>query len=169
MTSDAGTPATEPAIVDGVDLDAVVDAVRGCAAVDDVDSGPAGSAATYLPGREIGGLRLDADRILVQVRAVWGVPVRELTHQVRSAVAPLVGGRRRVDVSLSDVVVPARYRRAEDEGPIGPPSGDEAANSGRGAAAGGIVSQWTSTNAGESAGSSSARSTQTAEATPPIS
>lgn len=158
-----------PAIVDGVDLDAVVDAVRGCSAVDDVDSGPAGSASTYLPGREIGGLRLDTDRILVQVRAVWGVPVSELAHQVRSAVAPLVGAWRPVDVSVSDVVVPARYRPDVDESPIGPPSVGEVARSGAGEAAGGTVGQWTSTNAGESVGSSSARSIPTAEATTPIS
>jgi hypothetical protein len=44
------------AVVDGVDLDAVAAAARGCAAVDDLCPGAWGGVVSYLPGREVPGV-----------------------------------------------------------------------------------------------------------------
>jgi hypothetical protein len=51
MTVPAGDPANPAAaVVDGVDLDAVALAVRGCAAVDDLCAGAWGGVAKVLDG-----------------------------------------------------------------------------------------------------------------------
>lgn len=92
-------------VVEGVDIDAVVAAVRACPAVDDLAAGLVGSAITYLPGRQVGGIRLEGSRITVEVRLRWGVPVPELATQVRAAVEPLVAGRA-IDIVVADVAVP---------------------------------------------------------------
>ena len=45
-------------VVDGVDLDAVAAAVRSCPAIDDLSSGPWGGVVSYLPGRQVAGVRV---------------------------------------------------------------------------------------------------------------
>lgn len=102
------TPATPPPGTlrrDEVDVDLVAAAVRGCPAVDDLDEGLSGSAATYLPGRRVIGVRIDNDRVYVQVRARWGITAGGLGRQVRSAVLPLAAGRA-IDVNISDIAEP---------------------------------------------------------------
>ena len=108
-----------PAVVDGVDLDAVAAAARSCAAVDDLCPGPWGGVVTYLPGRQVPGVRVASDHVVISVRGRWGVPASELAGQVRAAVTGLVGGRR-VDLVVADLAdatgqVPARRaaRRGE--------------------------------------------------------
>jgi|HubBroStandDraft_3_1064219.scaffolds.fasta_scaffold141825_1 hypothetical protein len=106
-----------PAVVDGVDLDAVATAARSCAAVDDLCPGPWGGVVTYLPGRQVPGVRVDSDHVVISVRGRWGVPASELAGQVRAAVTRLVGGRR-VDLVVADLTeatgqVPARLQREE--------------------------------------------------------
>jgi hypothetical protein len=100
MTSTGAT-----ALVDGIDVDAVAAAVRGCPAVDDLDSGPLGGAATYLPGRRVPGIRIGSDRIEVHVRSVWDQPVGTVAGQIRQALASLAGGRV-IDVLLTDIALP---------------------------------------------------------------
>jgi hypothetical protein len=95
-----------PAAVDGVDVDAVVAAVRSCAAVEDLCSGAWGGVVSYLPGRQVAGVRVVRDHVLVSVRSRWGVPAADLARQVRAALAALAGGRR-VDVIIADVTDPA--------------------------------------------------------------
>ena len=90
------------AVIDGVDLDAVAAAVRGCPAIDDLSSGPWGGVVSYLPGRQVAGLRVASDHVLISVRGRWGVPVAEMARQVRTAVAGLVGPRR-VDLEVADL------------------------------------------------------------------
>jgi hypothetical protein len=90
------------AVVDGVDLDAVAVAARGCAAVDDLCPGSWGGVVSYLPGREVAGVRVTHDHVVISVRGRWGVPVIELAGQVRAAVSRLVGPRR-VDVVVADL------------------------------------------------------------------
>lgn len=90
------------AVVGGVDLDAVATAARSCAAVDDLCSGPWGGVVTYLPGRQVPGVRVASDHVVISVRGRWGVPASELAGQVRAAVAWLVGGRR-VDLVVADL------------------------------------------------------------------
>jgi hypothetical protein len=106
-----------PAVADGVDLDAVAAAARSCAAVADLCSGPWGGVVTYLPGRQVRGVRVASDHVVISVRGRWGVPARELAGQVRAAVTRLVGGRR-VDLVVADLTeasgqVPAREQREE--------------------------------------------------------
>jgi hypothetical protein len=101
-----GSPAA-PTLVDGVDLDAVVAAARGCPAVDDLCSGPWGGVVSYLPGRQIAGVRVASSHVVISVRGVWGVPFSELARQVRAAVTQLVGPRR-VDLVVADLTGPAR-------------------------------------------------------------
>jgi hypothetical protein len=102
--SGSGTPAHgEHALVDGVDVDAVDDAVLRCAHVAVLGSGLAGGAATYLPGRRIEGVRVTDDALELEVRMAWGSTADQLGSQVRAAVAPLAAGKR-VDVSITDIV-----------------------------------------------------------------
>lgn len=89
-----------------VDIDSVAAAVRACPAVDDLAGGRLASVVTYLPGRQVGGLRVEPGRVTVQVRAVWNLPIAEVAAQIRSALAPLVGTRT-IDVELADVADPA--------------------------------------------------------------
>ncbi|HEY2577766.1 MAG TPA: hypothetical protein VGI74_15780 [Streptosporangiaceae bacterium] len=103
------TPAASlaaPAVVDGVDLDAVGVAVRGCVAVDDLCAGLWGGVVSYLPGRQVAGVRVASDHVVISVRGRWGVPVNELASQVRAAVRPLAAPRR-VDIVVADLTEPA--------------------------------------------------------------
>jgi hypothetical protein len=96
------------AIVDGVDVDLVAAAVRGCPAVAGLVAGPPCGAATYLPGRRIDGITVAADKVLIQVRSRWE-PATELAAQIRraaSALAPL----HRVDVVVADIEDPPPVR-----------------------------------------------------------
>ncbi len=93
------------AIVDGVDVEAVVAAVRACPDVVGLTAGWPGGRTTYLPGRQVEGVAVDADAVVVQVRARWGVTARALADEVRAAVAPLTAGRR-VDVVIADLEEP---------------------------------------------------------------
>jgi hypothetical protein len=134
------------AVIDGVDLDAVAAAVRGCPAIDDLSPGPWGGVVSYLPGRQVAGLRVASDHVLISVRGRWGVPVAEMARQVRTAVAGLVGPRR-VDLDVADLAgVPG-------EAPAGGPR-DE-------------VSSWPTSSPGSGPGvSSSAPITPTVAVTP---
>ena len=89
-------------VVDGVDLDAVAAAARSCAAVDDLCSGAWGGVVSYLPGRQVAGVRVARDHVVISVRARWGIPVSELVSQIRAAVTSLVAPRR-VDVVVADL------------------------------------------------------------------
>ena len=42
-----------PAVIDGIEVDAVAAAVAGCAGVSALDGGPFGEVASYLPGRKV--------------------------------------------------------------------------------------------------------------------
>ena len=137
-------------VTGGVDLDAVSTAVRACPAVEDLDGGATGSVVTYLPGRQILGLRVEHDCLTVQVRGRWGVSVAELARQVTSAVAGYASGRR-VDIVVSDISTP------HDEAAADLPS-TETDGDGR----------WTTRNASSDARSSAPITPMSAE-TPPIS
>jgi hypothetical protein len=125
-------------VVDGVDIDAVAAAARSCEGVDDLCPGPWGGVVSYLPGRQVAGVRIESDHVVISVRGRWGVPVAELARQVRAAVAGLVAPRR-VDVVVADLA------DADSEAPAGLPApgmhGDE-------------VSSWTTSSAGGLPGAS---------------
>jgi hypothetical protein len=159
------TSPAEPALVDGVDVDAVAAAVRGCPAVDDLDGGRLGGVATYLPGRRVPGIRIDGNRVEVHVRGVWGQPVSLIAGQIRGALATLVAGKA-VDVILADVTEPGQGR------PHLPSSAIETgADTVPSVLADGTVEQWTTPSepAGPSGGSSSGTTIPTAAETRPTS
>lgn len=99
-------------VVDGVDLDAVAAAVRRCGGVEDLYSGPCGGVISYLPGRQVRGVRVASDHVVISVRGRWGVPVTELARQIRAALAAVVAPRR-VDIVVADL------GEAADETPAG--------------------------------------------------
>ncbi|MFE9204036.1 hypothetical protein [Micromonospora sp. NPDC007230] len=99
------TPDRRDAMVDGVDVDAVAAAACSCPDVVGLTAGWVGGRATYLPGRRVEGVAVDADAVVVQVRSRWGVTAGTLARQVRAAVAPLSAGRR-VDVVVADLEDP---------------------------------------------------------------
>src|SRR6185437_10826494 len=106
-------------VVDGVDVDAVAAAARGCAAVDDLCSGAWGGVVSYLPG-QVAGVRVTRDHVVISVRARWGIPVSELAAQIRAAVTSLVAPRR-VDVVVADLAEPGARAPAVAHGEEGTP------------------------------------------------
>ncbi|MEH1127885.1 hypothetical protein [Micromonospora sp. CPCC 206061] len=105
MSRSIPVAAVSDAVVDGVDVDAVATAVRGCPGVLDLYGGPPQLIATYLPGRRVEGVRVDRWAVAVQVRARWGAAVSDLSAQIRAALRPLAGGRR-IDIVWADVADP---------------------------------------------------------------
>jgi hypothetical protein len=91
-----------PAVIDGIDVDAVAVAVRGCAGVSALDGGRFGEVATYLPGRIVAGVVVGDGRVTVQVRSRWGVPAADLAALITVVLAPLIGSRP-VDVIIADI------------------------------------------------------------------
>lgn len=96
----AATGPPVPAVIDGIDVDAVAAAVAACPAVAGLDGGMFGEVASYLPGRIVPGVVVDGGRVRVQVRARW-VPAAVVAAQVTAAIAPLA--RRPVDVVIADI------------------------------------------------------------------
>jgi hypothetical protein len=96
----SGTPG--PAVIDGVDVDAVAAAVRACAGVAELDGGRFGEVASYLPGRKVPGVVVSDRRVLVQVRSRWGIPAPELAALITTVLAPLIRGYP-VDVVVADI------------------------------------------------------------------
>ena len=94
----------------GVDVDAVALAVRACPAVHDVAPAGLATVTSYLPGRRVSGIRVDDDRVVVQVRSRWPATAKEVARQIRDATAQLVWPRR-VDVDILDIYTPL------DQGP----------------------------------------------------
>ncbi|RBY80367.1 hypothetical protein DQ239_04785 [Blastococcus sp. TF02-09] len=110
----SGSPS--PVTVEATTADAVAAAVLRCPAVAALHPGGLlHRTVTYLPGRRVDGVRVDDDRIAVSVVGRQGIPVVLLADQVRSAVAPLAGGRR-VDVHVADL------QRLAEEPPALPPA-----------------------------------------------
>jgi hypothetical protein len=106
MTLPPGDSMPGPAVIDGIEIDAVAAAVRGCAGVAGLDGGQFGEVASYLPGRKVQGIVVSGGRVTVQIRSRWGVPVPELATLIRAVLAPLTG-HRPVDVVIADIDDPA--------------------------------------------------------------
>lgn len=92
-------------IVEGIDVDAVHDAVASCPGVAGVGGGGLGALATYLPGRRIPGVRVSPEAVEVEIRMQWGAAARQVVADVRAALAPVVRDRR-VDLTLADIELP---------------------------------------------------------------
>jgi hypothetical protein len=83
----------------------VAASVQRCPAVAALTAGRFGQFRTFMAGRQVAGVSVEADRIDIGVVARFGVPVGDLSEQVRAAVAPLVGGRP-VNIRVEDVQLP---------------------------------------------------------------
>lgn len=98
MTTPTGaTPA-------GAELDRADLIAAAAVSVDGVEAmhgGMFGEAATYLPGRQVAGVRLTEDGTEVHVVVDYGRAVHRVADAVRRAVSPLVTGS--VDVVIEDV------------------------------------------------------------------
>jgi hypothetical protein len=106
MTLPAGGSRSGSAFIDGIDIDAVAAAVRGCAGVSRLDGGQFGEVASYLPGRKVDGIVVSGGRLRVQIRSQWAVPAPELAALIKAALVPLTG-HRPVDVVIGDIDDPA--------------------------------------------------------------
>lgn len=84
------------------DADHVADAARAVPGVTGLGGGPAGAVATYLPGRQVPGVRIDDDVVAVHVTVSLDRPLMAVAASVRAVVAPLARGRA-VDVVIEDV------------------------------------------------------------------
>ncbi|HEY0718231.1 MAG TPA: hypothetical protein VGD68_11495 [Streptosporangiaceae bacterium] len=103
VTAAAGTETiVAGAIVEGVNVDAVAAAVRGCAGVSGLDGGPYHEVATYLPGRTVDGVAVHGDRVQVQVRSRWGIEAPLLAALIKTVLGPLTGTRP-VDIAIADI------------------------------------------------------------------
>ncbi|HEX2301924.1 MAG TPA: hypothetical protein VHH34_26020 [Pseudonocardiaceae bacterium] len=82
-------------------------AVRACPAVAGLHGGQFGQATTYLPGRRVAGVRVDAatGEIVVGVIGRYPATVAEIAGQVRAAVATLAPGAV-VTVRIEDLALP---------------------------------------------------------------
>jgi hypothetical protein len=89
------------------DVAAIVLALPG---VVDLHPGPLGSVATYLPGRRVVGVRLDAETVEVHVVIGLDRPVREVAQDIHRAVSAVVTSPVRVYVE--DVAAPGDHDAA---------------------------------------------------------
>jgi len=85
-----------------VDPDTVAALVLGCPAVSGLSGGPLGTAATYLAGRKVAGVRISPDTVEVHVVSRFGPTISELAGQVRAALTGRVLGRT-VDIVIEDL------------------------------------------------------------------
>ena len=112
MSDPPGSGVHEPAVIDGVDVDAVAEVVQACKGVAGLDGGRFGEVASYLPGRKVHGVVVSDGRVKVQVRSRWGIPAPHLAAMITAVVYPLTRGRP-VDVVIADI----------DDPPGTPPAG----------------------------------------------
>jgi hypothetical protein len=116
--TDSGAPAGGPP----VDAERVASAVERVPTVARLSAGSAGAEiATYLPGRRVRGVRVDEATVEVHVVARWPAVLPEVGEAVRSAAAPLVGGRA-VEVVIDDLEVPGEDEPTEPVAEL-PPAG----------------------------------------------
>lgn len=102
VSADAVTPRPPSADPDPDALAAAVLAVPG---VSGLSGGALGDIASYLPGRQVSGIRVRPDGITVAIVAEYGRSLPQLSTDIRSAVARLSHGRP-CNVLVEDVVAP---------------------------------------------------------------
>ena len=85
--------------------DAVAAAVRAHPAVANLDGGPFGTIACYLPGRRVVGVRVGepGEPVEVSVVARLGTPLPQLATELRWVITAVTGSRV-IDVTINDVI-----------------------------------------------------------------
>jgi hypothetical protein len=114
---DEPAPVPVPALVDGVNVDAVAAAVRACPGVSDLYPGRFAEVATYLPGRRVPGVVIADGTLTVQVRSRWAVPADALLREIDSAVANLRHGHQ-LRVVVADIDDPRAADHPGSSAPI---------------------------------------------------
>ena len=140
MTAPCPPALPAAAVIDGISVDAVAAAAARCAGVAALDSGQFGEVASYLPGRQVPGVVVRPDSVLVQVRSRWGVPAADLLAQITAAVAPAAAGRR-VDVVIGDIDDPPGDE-PPSAGPVLPVAPRGSVTRHRGSASASLASGW---------------------------
>ena len=102
MTVPPADSASGSAVIDGIDVDTVAAAVRGCPGVSGLDGGQFSEVASYLPGRKVEGIVVRDGRVTVQICSRWAVPAPGLAALITAMLAPLTGNRP-VDVVIADI------------------------------------------------------------------
>jgi NADH dehydrogenase FAD-containing subunit len=116
--TDPGAPPGAPP----VDAERVAQAVERVPTVARLSAGSVGAeVATYLPGRRVRGVLVDAGTVEVHVVARWPAVLPEVGTAVRAAAAPLVGGRA-IEVVIEDLDVPGVDEPTEPVAEL-PPAG----------------------------------------------
>jgi hypothetical protein len=91
--------------------DLIAAAVLACPFVVTLSGGRAGEVATYLPGRQVAGVRTTDDGVEVHVVGVYGPTCDSIAEQVRAAVRTAVGPMAVTvgvdDLDLTATVLPA--------------------------------------------------------------
>lgn len=82
--------------------DQLAEITRAVPGVADLHGGVFGEVATYLPGRQVAGVRIEDDHVEIHVSVFWNEPVRATAEQVSARVEEVVG--RPVNVTVDDVV-----------------------------------------------------------------
>ncbi len=106
MTSASPHPQRRPKQPDPGQLaEALAAAVRAHPAVADLDGGPFGAIASYLPGRRVVGVRVgEADEpVEVSVVARLGTPLPQLATELREVITAVTGSRV-INLTINDVV-----------------------------------------------------------------
>jgi hypothetical protein len=88
--------------------DAVATAVRAHPAVADLDGGPFGAIACYLPGRRVVGVRVGepGQPVEVSVVARLGTPLPQLATELRRMITAVTGPRV-INLTINDVITGA--------------------------------------------------------------
>jgi len=122
MTTAEPADDIDTAIVDGINVDVVANAVRACPGVSDLAAGRFGDATSYLPGRRLAGVAVRDGTIRISVRARWGVSAGDLLSQITLALSPIVSDRR-IELIVAEIDNPPWL--AEQE-PVALPPGSDA-------------------------------------------
>ena len=96
---------TRPGVVEGVDVDAVAAAALACPGVAGPSAGRFGEVVSYLPGRQVPGVRVAPGEVTVGVTARWGQDAHSLWRQLNAVTAGLLAGRR-LHVVIADIDLP---------------------------------------------------------------
>jgi hypothetical protein len=108
MSLAASTPSPRRRL-EQVDLgqlaDAVAAAVRTHPAVADLDGGPFGAIACYLPGRRVVGVRVGEpdEPVAVSVVARLGIPLPQLATELRRVITAVTEPRV-IDLTINEVI-----------------------------------------------------------------
>jgi hypothetical protein len=86
----------------------VAAAVRAHPAVADLDGGPFGAVASYLPGRRVVGVRIGeaGGPVEISVVARLGTPLPQLATELRQVITAVTGSRP-IEVTINDVITGA--------------------------------------------------------------